>query len=218
MEEQSRAVTSRRGKKAWMRHAHLLHELCCHSLLIIDLRFLSSGCSRCFFLLLGFLLLWRRRLRWHSRKRSGEALRFQGRRLLFGRSVGRQKWRRRQRGGTRRGRGGGRPAPTPLPSRTISNRSAQCSAQGTRHAPCGRTDHPTIRVAVPTGQRLRIDVTLKHPPPRTYVRTVIVGLRENRDLEGTHRFCHFLLSKLMCNGHLLNVSIPISGKSHAPFL
>ena len=91
-------------------------------------------------------------------------------------------------GGGRRGRGGGRPAPTPLPSRTISNRSAQCSAQGTRHAPCGRTDHPTIRVAVPTGQRLRIDVTLKHPPPRTYVRTVIVGLRENRDLEGTHRF------------------------------
>ena len=33
--------------------------------------------------------------------------------------------------------------------------------------------------------------------------TVVVGLREIRDLEGTHRFCHFLLSKLMCNGHLL---------------
>jgi hypothetical protein len=47
--------------------------------------------------------------------------------------------------------------------------------------------------------------------------TVIVGLREIRDLEGTHRFCHFLLSKLMCNGHLLNVSIPKSGKSQAGF-
>ena len=33
--------------------------------------------------------------------------------------------------------------------------------------------------------------------------TVIVGLRETRDLEGTHRFSHFLLSKLRCNGHLL---------------
>ena len=31
----------------------------------------------------------------------------------------------------------------------------------------------------------------------------MTGLREIRDLEGTHRFCHFLLSKLMCNGHLL---------------
>ena len=34
--------------------------------------------------------------------------------------------------------------------------------------------------------------------------TVDRGPREIRDLEGTHRFCHFLLSKLMCNGHLLN--------------
>ena len=48
--------------------------------------------------------------------------------------------------------------------------------------------------------------------------TVMTGLREIRDLEGTHRFCHFLLSKLMCNGHLLNVSIPKTEKSHAPFL
>ena len=39
---------------------------------------------------------------------------------------------------------------------------------------------------------------------RKLLDTVNVGLREIRDLEGTHRFCHFLLSKLMCNGHLLN--------------
>ena len=47
--------------------------------------------------------------------------------------------------------------------------------------------------------------------------TVVVGLRESRDLEGTHRFYRFLLSKLMCNGHLLNVSIPKSGKSDVGF-
>ena len=47
--------------------------------------------------------------------------------------------------------------------------------------------------------------------------TVMTGLREIRDLEGTHRFYRFLLSKLMCNGHLLNVSIPKSGKSDVGF-
>ena len=45
----------------------------------------------------------------------------------------------------------------------------------------------------------------------------MTGLREIRDLEGTHRFCHFLLSKLVCNGHLLNVSIPKSEKIQVRF-
>ena len=47
--------------------------------------------------------------------------------------------------------------------------------------------------------------------------TVDRGPIEIRDLEGTHRFCHFLLSKLMCNGHLLNVSIPKSEKIQVRF-
>ena len=80
-------------------------------------------------------------------------------------------------------------------------RAQQRPERGVGAAPAAETPRPPGVVSAPAEE----------------IGTVDRGPREIRDLEGTHRFCHFLLSKLMCNGHLLNVSIPKSGKSDVGF-